>query len=153
MKVVSSVDNFNAACFGEKVVYSCTTRGTTTMSWISQTFIGSSNDALQFNTQLKQVGDGLKSMLSSGECTFAQMIEADNNIIVSELRVVMPQNSTTSELEVFVTCRNDDDGEIDTISTDIAGTNWVQDILIIIILAEKLTTATVVLHPLSSDVS
>ena len=105
VELTSTLDQYNAACPGELVVFTCKIIGSLVM-WESPTLIGS--DSIQFSPPpTQEVGLGIVRSLPNGQDTFAQLINQDNGTITSELRVVVPEDADHT-YSLFVMCTIED---------------------------------------------
>ena len=104
--LTSTLDQYNAACPGELVVFTCKVIGSLVM-WISPTLIGV-DESIQFSSApIHEVGLGMVRRLPNGQNTFAQLINKDNGTITSELRVVVPEDAEHSN-SLLVICTKED---------------------------------------------
>lgn len=107
VELISTLDRYSAACPGEIVVYTCKAIGTELVKWTSPTLIGI-DESIQFSSApVHEVGLGMVRHLPNGQDTFAQLINKDNGTIITELRVVIPEDADDS-YSLLVICREED---------------------------------------------
>jgi hypothetical protein len=112
VELTTTLDQYNAACPGELVVFTCKVSGSL-VTWVSPTLIGTSS--IQFSSEIHEVGLGIVRSLPNGQDTFAQLLNKDNDTITSELRVVVPEDAEHDH-SLFVRCTKEDvprDSEMD----------------------------------------
>ena len=102
IELVSTIDSYRGACAGEEVVYRCTAWNSRLIMWRSELFIP--RGSIQFSADLHNNGYGEREDLPLGRFTFAQLLQKDNNTMISELRVTVPNDVD----QISVTCTKEE---------------------------------------------
>ena len=120
VNVTSTVDQYEGACPGETVVFTCTAFGSQ-VKWTSNTLIGV-DQRIQFSTFVNEIGEGMVQTLPNGQRTFAQLIYKDNMTITTQLRITIPADAGRFN-SLLVTCTKEDMPEYSNMSNrHVAGT-------------------------------
>ena len=121
----SSLDGYKAFCPNEKILFTCVTKNTTTITWRSTALIDGGDNQIQLNTDLLDPGQGEVDDSPYGETVFAYLISESDDSATTEMRVVTPQDyMPSSTAAVSVTCTNNDLNDVKAITYFSAGNEY-----------------------------
>lgn len=119
VNVTSTLRDGEVACAHSNVTFTCVTRGSSSMAWSSEDYIGPGNTQLGFSTFSRVGATSVSSTFPTTVATFTQkFMDGQVQVLVSTLDIVV--SSASSSLK-SVTCRHNDDGLTNTTSFYVIG--------------------------------
>lgn len=121
VNVNSTLCDGEVACAYSNITFTCVTRGSNSLSWNSEDYIGPGNAELGFSTLSNE---GATSVSSTFPMTVATLIQVFDDgqaiVLVSTLDIVVTSASPSLK---SITCQHNDDGLTNTTSFYVIGIN------------------------------